>query len=205
MSELLELAASSRKNPSKAATKALKKNGMIPAIINDSKGTSTNISVESHGLDIAHQKGELISSVFNIKIDDRKAQKVFVKDVQQHCVTDKLQHIDFQKAGTKNKVKVFIYFINTESSPGIKKGGFINIIHRYIWCICPKNDLIRHVDVDLSEKTVGEFIRIKDLPLPKIIKSVITDLNTPIANIVGKKGQAKESSDNTENSKENNK
>lgn len=188
--EILQIEAISRESFGKAAAKALKKTAKVPAVINDSKGTSTHIAIASKALNKMHAQGELASTVFNVSIDGKKPQKVFVKDVQQHCVTDHIEHVDFQSVAEVNKIKVFLYFTNTESSPGIKKGGLLNIVSRSIVCLCPADKLIRAINIDIAPYDIGHAIRVKDLPLPSGIVPAYKKDTDMIANMVGKKGKS---------------
>lgn len=186
----IQVTAAYRAETGKKNTKFLRKTKKIPAVINNNKSNAIHIEIDDHLPNIMHQRGELISSVFEIKIDEENTIKAIVDEVQHHCVTGKIEHIDFQEVRSfNNKVKVFLYFVNTESSSGIKRGGILNIIKRHVVCMCPENKIIRSIDCDVSKKSMGDFIRLNEIRLPEDISFAIKDTNTIIANIIGKKGK----------------
>lgn len=200
--EVLTLTAESRTTLGKASTKALKKMGKIPAIINDNKGTSIHIAVDSHRLNIMHKQGLLISSVFDLEIDNKTKTRVFIREIQQHYLTDLLEHIDFQEIRDLNKVRISLYFVNADASPGIKRGGIVNIIHRYLWCMCENNSIIKSLDVDISQKKIGDFIRLDEIKFPEGVTPIIKNPKTPIINIIGKKGKGKDEEEGEEKKSE---
>jgi large subunit ribosomal protein L25 len=112
-----------------------------------------------------------------------------VRDVQQHPVTDFIEHIDFLRVTPKTKiaVKVPVHFINHEDSPGIFQKGVLNVVRHEVELLCSAMDIPESIDVNLAGKELGDAVKISDAVLPAGVKPVITNRDFTIATVVAPK------------------
>ncbi|MBV0899438.1 MAG: 50S ribosomal protein L25/general stress protein Ctc [Wolbachia endosymbiont of Fragariocoptes setiger] len=151
------------------AMHTLRKNGLIPGIIYG-KGRD-NINYTLSGKEFVKQYKQLSTQLVEINISGKKEYAI-VRDIQLHVVKDTIQHIDFQFVDKSSEVKIDIplLFINESKSPGIKLGGILNILCRFITVKCSPDSIPKAVEVDLSGKMIGQSIHINDIKLPDGIK-----------------------------------
>jgi len=129
--------------------------------------------------------GGFLTTVATIDVDGKKIQ-VLPKDFQLDPVSDFPVHVDFLRVGkdTEVNVEVPVHFINEDKSPGIKRGGVLNIVRHEIELICDAAEIPDNVDIDLTGFDVGDSIHISHVALPKGAKSAITDRDFTIATVV---------------------
>ena len=185
MSEALTLPAEARERAGKGASRALRRDGRTPAVIYGGKEEPTLIHVEQKELVKQLMTGHFMNSIVNIEIGG-KTIKTLPKDVAFHAVTDRPTHVDFLRlsADATVDVAVPVVFINEEKSPGLKKGGVLNIVRHELELVCPADDIPGEIAIDVTGKDVGDAIHISEVALPKGVKSAITDRDFTIATLV---------------------
>jgi large subunit ribosomal protein L25 len=192
MSISFDLQANIREKLGSAESRRIRKSGNIPAVIYDNKGQNQEISVSGKEFEKEYFKGNILATVVNLDINGKK-ENVIVNKIDLHPVTDRPSHITFVKAGDKVKAKVKIKFSNRDKSPGIKRGGFLNIVNRKVELICPIDQIPAEIEVNISKMIVGDKVKSADITLPENTSFVIKR-NFTIASITGRGAKASEES-----------
>ncbi|QDH34928.1 50S ribosomal protein L25/general stress protein Ctc [Porphyrobacter sp. YT40] len=185
MSETLTLPAEARERAGKGASRALRRDGRTPAVIYGGKEEPTLIHVEQKELVRQLMTGHFMNSIVNIEIGG-KTVRTLPKDVAFHPVTDRPTHVDFLRLSADSKVEVAVpvVFINEEKSPGLKKGGVLNVVRHELELVCASDSIPDEIQIDVGGKDVGDAIHISEVTLPKGVTSAITDRDFTIATLV---------------------
>ena len=185
MSEALNLPAEARERAGKGASRALRRDGRTPAVIYGGKEEPTLIHVEQKELVKQLMTGHFMNSIVNIEIGG-KTIRTLPKDVAFHPVTDRPTHVDFLRmtGDSMVTVQVPVVFINEDASPGLKKGGVLNIVRHELELVCPNADIPDDIQIDVTGKDLGDSIHISEVTLPKGVTSAITDRDFTIATLV---------------------
>jgi large subunit ribosomal protein L25 len=189
MSDTLTLSAESRDRAGKGASRALRNSGRVPAVIYGDNQEPQSIHVEEKILIKQLMTGHFLNSIVEIEVGG-KTVRTLPKDVQFHPVTDRPLHADFLRL-SKNAtvdVKVPVVFINEEKSPGLKRGGVLNIVRHELELICPSDAIPDDIEIDVTGYDVGDSIHISSVTLPAGVKSAITDRDFTIATVVAPSG-----------------
>ncbi len=198
MSEQLTLSAETRDREGKGASRALRNNGRVPAVIYGGKSEPQTIHLEEKALVKALMTGHFFNSVVEITVGG-KAQTTLPKDVAFHPVTERPMHVDFLRVAkdTKISVNVPVHFINEEKSPGLKRGGVLNIVRHDVELACDASHIPDELTIDLSGYDVGDSIHISAVTLPKGAAPTITDRDFTIATVVAPSGLRSAEGDNS--------
>ena len=185
MSDQLTLSAETRDRAGKGASRELRRQNRIPAVIYGNKQEPELIHVEEKALIKLLMTGHFSNSVVELDLGGAK-QITLPKDVAFHPVTDRPLHVDFLRIvkGAKVEVNVPVVFINEELSPGLKRGGVLNIVRHELELICDNDKLPDDIQIDVSGFDVGDSIHISNVTLPAGSESKITDRDFTIATIV---------------------
>ena len=184
MSEFTTFNAEARERAGKGAARAVRRAGRIPAVIYGDKKDPVSISLDPQEyLKITKQPG-FFSTMFDIKIGGN-VEKALARDVQLHPVTDRPLHLDFLRVGkgTEIAVEIPVHFVNELASPGIKRGGVLNIVRHEIELLCPADNIPQQIEIDLTGLEIGDGIHISAITLPKGVTPTITDRDFTIATI----------------------
>jgi large subunit ribosomal protein L25 len=186
MAELIELKATARDNSGKTAARALRAQKMIPGIVYGGDTEPRKVAMEFKVLQQQFNTGHFLSTVYLLDVDGRK-ERVIPRDVQVHPVKDLPIHVDFMRVsrGSLLEVDVAVLFINEEASPGLKRGGTLNIVRHEVGLLCPADAIPDNITVDLTGLEIGATIHISSVALPKGITPVIKDRDFTIATIAG--------------------
>ncbi|MCZ8136720.1 MAG: 50S ribosomal protein L25/general stress protein Ctc [Porphyrobacter sp.] len=189
MSETLTLPAEARERAGKGASRALRRDGRTPCVIYGGKEEPTLIHVEQKELVRQLGTGHFMNSIVNIEIGG-KTVRTLPKDVAFHPVTDRPTHVDFLRmtGDSMVEVQVPVVFVNEAASPGLKKGGVLNIVRHELELLCPNADIPDEIQIDVTGKEIGDAIHISEVTLPKGVKSVITDRDFTIATLIAPSG-----------------
>ena len=186
MSEQLTLAAETREQVGKGASRSLRREGRVPAVIYGNKQDPISIHLEEKELMRALMTGHFMTSTVSITVGG-KATLTLPKDVSFHAVTDRPVHVDFLRIGehTTVHVSVPVVFTDEEESPGITKGnGVLNIVKHEIELVCDASQIPGEITVSLKGREIGDSIHISNIDLPKGVEPAITDRDFTIATIV---------------------
>jgi len=189
MSDALNLPAEARERAGKGASRALRRDGRTPAVIYGGKEEPTLIHVEQKELVKLLMTGHFMNSIVIIEIGG-KAVRTLPKDVAFHPVNDRPTHVDFLRLTGDSMVEVSVpvVFVNEEASPGLKKGGVLNIVRHELDLLCPNAEIPDEIEIDVTGKEIGDAIHISEVALPKGVTSVITDRDFTIATLVAPSG-----------------
>ena len=198
MSEQLTLSAESRERAGKGASRALRNEGRVPAVIYGDNKDPLAIHVEEKALVKALMTGHFFSATIEVEVGGTK-NVTLAKDVAFHPVTDRPIHVDFYRVGANSTVHVDVpvVFINEDKSPGIKRGGVLNIVRHEVEMICGAASIPEELTVDLSGYDVGDSIHISAVKLPAGVKPAITDRDFTIATVVAPSGLRSAEGDNS--------
>jgi large subunit ribosomal protein L25 len=181
-----ELKAEAREQVGKGSARAVRRQGKVPAVIYGDKQPPLAIALPYKEIFYKIHGGGFLTTVATIDVDGKKIE-VLPKDFQLDPVKDFPMHVDFLRVGkdTEVNVDVPVHFINEEKSPGIKRGGVLNIVRHEVEFHCPANAIPEFITVDLTGTEIGDSIHISAVKLPAGVKPVIADRDFTIATIAG--------------------
>tara|TARA_A100001388_G_scaffold196939_1_gene148699 strand:+ start:220 stop:954 length:735 start_codon:yes stop_codon:yes gene_type:complete len=168
------LEASIRENKTKGQLNAIRSNGSVPAIIYGGKDENLKISISKKLLKILIEKENFLSSIITLNING-KSQNVLPREVKYHIISDEPTHVDFLRVlpGVKIKIEVPVNFINHEKSPGLKRGGVLNIVRRKVELKCPSEKIPENLTIDLDGIDIGESFKISSVKLdPEVVPTI---------------------------------
>ena len=185
MSDALTLPAEARERAGKGASRELRREGRIPAVIYGGKEEPTPIHVEEKELVKQLGTGHFMNSIVQIEIGGKKV-RTLPKDVALHPVSDRPIHADFLRLSKDSKVEVQVpvIFTNEEQAPGLKKGGVLNVVRHELELVCEADRIPSEIEIDVSGREVGDSIHISEITLPAGSESAITDRDFTIATLV---------------------
>jgi large subunit ribosomal protein L25 len=185
MSDQLTLSAETRNGAGKGASRELRRQNRVPAVIYGNKQEPELIHVEEKALIKLLMTGHFSNSVVEIELGGKK-QITIPKDVAFHPVSDRPLHVDFLRIvkGAKVDVEVPVIFVNEGASPGLKRGGVLNIVRHELELICDSDKIPDDIQIDVAGFDIGDSIHISNVKLPKGSESKITDRDFTIATIV---------------------
>lgn len=184
-----ELKAQARSGVGKGAARALRREGLIPAVIYGDKKAPLPISVTYKDAMKAITSGGFLSHVITLDVEGEK-HRVIPRDYQLDPVKDRALHVDFLRIGKGSKlnVQVHVNFINEEASPGIKRGGVLNIVHHTLDLTVDADNIPEGIDVDLTGMDVGDSVHISSIKLPAGATDHSHEEDLTIATIVAPSG-----------------
>ena len=185
MSEALTLPAELRERAGKGASRELRRNGRVPAVIYGGKEEPLAIHVEAKELARQLGSGHFMNSIVMIDVGG-KMVRTLPKDVALHPVTDRPLHADFLRLARDAKIHVDVpvVFVNEEASPGLKKGGVLNVVRHDLELVCESDKIPDEIALDVTGLDIGDSIHISQVSLPAGSESAITDRDFTIATIV---------------------
>ncbi|MGE8140902.1 50S ribosomal protein L25/general stress protein Ctc [Novosphingobium sp. NPDC080210] len=198
MSDTLTLPAETRERAGKGASRALRREGRTPAVIYGGNEEPLAIHVEEKLLIKQLGTGHFFNSIVELEVGG-KTVRTLPKDVAFHPVNDRPLHADFLRlsANATVHVNVPVIFANEEASPGLKRGGVLNIVRHELELICQADKIPDDIAIDVTGLDVGASIHISHVKLPEGSKSAITDRDFTIATIVAPSGLRSEEGDNS--------
>lgn len=184
MSTSFEIIANLRDRAGKGAARAVRRQGLVPAVLYGDKKPASNLTLDPRQIFKALETGRFFSTVYEIKIG-RKKERALARDVQFHPVTDQPLHVDFLRLSgdTKINVMVVVNFMNEDKSAGLKEGGLLNIVRHEVELIVPSDDIPQQIDVDLTPFQMGDTINFSTATLPKTATPAISDRDFVLATI----------------------
>ena len=185
MSETLHLSAETRDRAGKGASRALRREGRTPAVIYGGNQDPIAIHVEEKELRRQLGTGHFFNSIVELTVGG-ETLRTLPKDVAFHPVSERPLHADFLRVAANAKVEVLVpvIFVNEAKSPGLKKGGVLNIVRHELDLICDADKIPDDIAVDVSGADIGDSIHISSVTLPAGSASAITDRDFTIATIV---------------------
>ncbi len=185
-SQAVELAATARTRGGKGSARQARREGRVPAVIYGDRQAPMMITMDYNTLFKQYMKGHFTSSVLTIDVDGQKVQ-VIPRDVQVDPVRDLPIHADFQRVGPNSRIRVnvAVRFVNDALSPGLKRGGVLNIVRHEVEVTCPANAIPAYFEVNLDGLEIGRSIHISSVQMPEGVRPTITNRDFTVATIAG--------------------
>ena len=178
------LEANIRNNSTKGQLNAIRSNGNVPAIVDGGKDQNQKISISKKLLKVLIEKENFLSNIITLNVDG-KPQNVLPREVKYHILSDEPTHVDFLRVlpGVKIKIEVPVNFINNEKSPGLKRGGVLNIVRRKVELKCPSEKIPESLTIDLDGVDIGESFKISSIQLDNDVVPTIQGRDFVIATL----------------------
>jgi large subunit ribosomal protein L25 len=167
MSAVKQISASARERVGKGAARQVRREGRIPAVIYGAGKAPTPISLDANATNLLVYAGHFLTTMFEIDVAGEKT-RVIPRDYQLDPVKDTVEHVDFLRvaAGAKIRVDIPVHAINAGVSPGVKRGGSVNIVTHALSLLVPAENIPDSVDVDVSGLDINESLHISQVTLP---------------------------------------
>jgi large subunit ribosomal protein L25 len=185
MSEQLTLPAEARERAGKGASRELRRQGRVPAVIYGDKQEPLAVHVEAKLLGRLLANGHFMNTLVMVEVDGMQ-NRTLPKDVQFHPVTSRPIHVDFLRIGKHAQVNVNVpvRFVDEEDSPGIKRGGVLNVVRHDLELVCDAAAIPDEIIISLTGLDIGDAIHISSVTLPEGSKSAIDDRDFTVATVV---------------------
>jgi len=178
------LDANIRNTKTKGELSAIRNGGSIPAIIYGGEAQNEKVSISKKLLKSLIEKENFLSSIVTLNVDG-KPQNVLPREIKYHIITDEPIHVDFLRVvpGVKIRIEVPVQFINHEKSPGLKRGGVLNIVRRKVELRCPSEKIPENLVIDLDGVDIGESFKISSINLETDVAPTIRGRDFVIATL----------------------
>ena len=178
------LDANIRNTKTKGDLSNLRNNGSVPAIIYGGEDQNEKVSISKKILKALIEKENFLSNIVTLNVDG-KSQNVLPREIKYHVITDDPIHVDFLRVipGVKLRIEVPVQFINHEKSPGLKRGGVLNIVRRQVELRCPSEKIPESLVIDLDGVEIGESFKISSINLETDVTPTIRGRDFVIATL----------------------
>ena len=178
------LKATKRTSASTGQINKLRSEGFIPGVLYGGKKNNLNISLKKLHLQKIINTETFMSKVYDLDIDGN-SEKALARDVAYDPVSDEPIHIDFMRItkGSRLTLEIPVKFINSDKSPGLKKGAVLNIVRRKVELKCPAENIPDEIVVDLEGTEINRSLKISSVKLPENVSPTITDRDFVIATV----------------------
>ena len=181
---MISLDANTRDNKTKGELSKIRFTGNVPGIIYGGKNDNEKISISKKILKLTIEKENFLSNIITLKVNG-KEQNVLPREVIYDVITDEPIHVDFLRVvpGVKIRIEVPVEFINHEKSPGLKRGGVLNIVRRKVELKCPSEKIPEKLTIDLDSVDIGESFKISSVKLESDVIPTIQGRDFVIATL----------------------
>ena len=181
---MISLDANIRNTKTKGELSLLRNSGNVPAVIYGGEAQNETISVSKKILKSLIEKQNFLSNIVTLKVDG-KPQNVLPREIKYHIISDEPIHVDFLRVvpGVKIRIEVPVQFINHEKSPGLKRGGVLNIVRRKVELRCPSEKIPESLVIDLDGIDIGESFKISSINLESDVTPTIKGRDFVIATL----------------------
>ena len=185
MAQVQELKAEAREGRGKGPSYQARSKGLIPGIVYGGKGEPQTVNVDGRTLERHIEKGAFLTTLLMLEIGGKKT-RVIPRQLQLDPVSDRPVHVDFMRLeeGAKVRLEIPVRFKGQGESPGLKKGGVLNVVRHEMELICPADRIPNEVLVDVSQLDINESIHISALTLPEGVKTTIRGRDFTICSVV---------------------
>lgn len=193
MAEPKKLAAAVRSGTGKGAARSVRREGRIPAVLYGGGEAPTPISLDKKTTSQLIFAGHFLTTIFELDIEGKK-ERAIPRDYQLDVVRDTPIHVDFLrlKPGSRLKVNVPVHFVNQEASPGLKRGGALNIVFHTVEMTVPADAIPEALTADLTGMDFNDSLHISAIPLPEGCRPTNPDKNFTVASLTPPAGGAEE-------------
>jgi large subunit ribosomal protein L25 len=181
---MISLDANIRNTKTKGQLSSLRNSGNVPAVIYGGEAQNETISISKKLLKSLIDKENFLSNIVTLNVDG-KPQNVLPREIKYHIISDEPIHVDFLRVvpGVKIRIEVPVQFINHEKSPGLKRGGVLNIVRRKVELRCPSEKIPESLVIDLDGVEIGESFKISSINLETDVVPTITGRDFVIATL----------------------
>ena len=181
---MISLEANIRNTKTKGELSSLRNNGGVPAVIYGGEAQNETVSISKKILKSLIDKENFLSNIVTLNVDG-KPQNVLPREIKYHIVSDEPIHVDFLRVvpGVKIRIEVPVQFINHEKSPGLKRGGVLNIVRRKVELRCPSEKIPENLVIDLDGVEIGESFKISSINLETDVTPTIKGRDFVIATL----------------------
>jgi large subunit ribosomal protein L25 len=185
MSKIQELKAETRIGTGKGPAYQARQKGLVPGVIYGGNDAPENVSVDARTLGRIVEAGHFLTTLFSLDIGGKKTRAI-PRAVQLDPVSDRVVHVDFLRLaeGATVRMAIPVHFLGQDASPGLKKGGVLNIVRHTLVLICPADSIPNTIEVDVSALDIQETVHVADLNLPEGVKVIIKGRDDTVCSIV---------------------
>lgn len=188
MAQVSEIKASARKRSGTGGARAVRREALVPGVVYGDGRDPENVALPSNELVNLINRGRFLSNVIELDIEGKKT-RVIPREVQTDPVNDKLVHIDFQRVGkgASIRVNVPVRFINDALSPGLKRGGVLNVVRHEVEVLAPADRIPEVFEFSLEGLEIGRSIHISAVQMPEGVRPTIQNRDFTVATVAGHK------------------
>ena len=189
MSDVMAVPATIRERAGKGAARATRRAGLVPSVIYGDGKEPVLIAIDPRIITKELNKGTFFTNVYEIDAAGTK-HRAIARDLQFHPVTDQPEHVDFLRVSSRTVVtlEIPVNFMNEEKSPGLKRGGVLNVVRHTVEVSCRADAIPETIDADLTGLEVGDSFHISAVSLPDGVTPTITDRDFTIATVAAPSG-----------------
>jgi large subunit ribosomal protein L25 len=192
MASVLELKATVRPKGGKGAARAARRSGNVPGVIYGDNKPPILVQIDHAELRKRIYAGRFLTTLFHVDVDGTK-HRVIPRDFQLDPIKDQPVHVDFLRVaeGALIRVNVAVHVLNAEQSPGVKRGGAVNVVTHTVQVMCPAESIPTAIDVDISDVDINHSKHLSDVKLPPNVR-VIAQGDITLVTVVPPSGYAEE-------------
>ena len=185
MAQIQELKVETRDGTGKGPAFQARLKGLIPGVVYGGSGKPENVAVDGRTLERQIEQGHFLTTLVMLDVGGKKMRAI-PREVQLDPVSDRPVHVDFMRLteGSTVRLEIPVHFNGQDVSPGLKKGGVLNIVRHSIGLICPSDKIPHTIEVDVSGLDINESIHINALTLPDGVKPIIRGRDFTVCSIV---------------------
>ncbi len=186
MADVMELKAQTREKTGSAASRGIRKAGGVPAVVYGGRSGPEKLTLNYREVWKQVETGHFLSTVFMLDIGGKKT-RVIPRDVQFDPVRDFVEHIDFMRLAKDAvvEVEVPVLVTNEDDSPGLDRGGVLNLVRHSVEVSCPADAIPESIEVNVAGLDIGDSVHISEITLPEKVTPTITDRDFTILTIAG--------------------
>lgn len=186
MAQVSEIKASARARSGQGGARSVRREGRVPAVLYGDGKTPQNLSLDSKEIGLLINRGKFLSTVFSLDVDGTKI-KAIPREVQVDPVKDRPIHVDFQRVGpgASIRVDVPVRFVNELLSPGLKRGGVLNVVRHHVEVMAPADAIPDFFEFSLEGLEIGRSIHISAVKMPPGVRPTIVNRDFTVATIAG--------------------
>lgn len=185
MTDVSAITAQARDRAGKGAARATRRAGLVPGVIYGDKQPPVLIALDPRVVLSEMGKAGFTTRLFDIDLGKAGRHRVLARDVQVHPVTDRPIHVDFQRISATSVIHVAVpvHFANETASPGLKRGGVLNIVRHEIEVTCRPDNIPHSITIDLTGLDIGDSVHISHIKLPEGVVPTIGDRDFTVASV----------------------
>jgi len=203
MSQIHSLSAEPKERAGKGAARAARRDGRIPGVIYGAKKPPLMITLDPQEMSREMRGGDFFTTLFDVKVNGG-SERVLARDLQLHPVSERPLHVDFLRVSSATVVVVEVpcHFVNDEESPGIKRGGVLNVVRHTLELSCRADAIPNEIVIDLTGLEIGDSVHISQIDLPNGVTPTITDRDFTVASIAAPSVVKEEAAEEAEGEEE---